>query len=92
MIACMTNFFFKYSFALKQYWSAPDDIYSLFLYVDNPPPLKVTTVSLPVARNIPAVATSLRKIQSMCCWLALFTYFNELVWNYCTKCNTDFVS
>ena len=46
-------------------------IYSLFLYyVDNPPPLKVTTVSLPVARNIPAVATSLRKIQSMCVMLA----------------------
>ena len=45
-------------------------IYSLFLYVDNPPPLKVTTASLPVARNIPVVATRLRKIQSKCVMLA----------------------
>ena len=46
-------------------------IYSLFLYVDNPPPLKVTTASLPVARNIPAVATSWRKIQSFVCHVGL---------------------
>ena len=71
MIACMTNFLSIVLHSNNNEMHLMRSIYSLFLYVDNPPQSKETTASLPAAMDIPTVTTSLRKIQSMCAHVGL---------------------